>query len=65
MYICMYMDILLLKFRKLFIRIFICIHRSGYVLSGSTDKTAIITNLASGKVVSKLSGHTKKVCVTR
>ena len=38
-----------------------CIYRSGYVLSGSTDKTAIISSLESGKVVSKLTGHTKKV----
>ena len=33
----------------------------GFVLSGSSDKTAILTSLDSGKVFAKLTGHTKKV----
>jgi WD40 repeat protein len=33
----------------------------GWVLSGSTDKTAILSSLESGKVVAKLAGHSKKV----
>ncbi len=31
------------------------------VLSGSTDKNVLLTHLESGKVLAKLSGHTKKI----
>ena len=31
------------------------------VLTGSTDKNVILTHLESGKVLAKLSGHTKKI----
>lgn len=35
---------------------------SPVILSAGTDKTAIITDRTSGKVISKLTGHTKRVC---
>ncbi len=34
---------------------------STVILSGSSDKSAILTEQASGKVLAKLAGHTKKV----